>query len=247
MILVFGGTTEGKQVASFLDEACIPYYYSTKTKVSFKGKGIPINGALTKHELEQFCIANNIKCIVNASHPFAEILHDTVASIENDIPIIRFEREFTARVKHKLVTYTNSYEESLCEFNKRQYKSILALSGVQTITRLKSYWENNKSWFRILDRDVSRSIAKKANYPSSQLLFGYPQNVEEEINLYKELKPDIIFTKESGVNGKLDQKISAALKTHIPIVILKKPLVSNRYLCINSIEELNQTIIAYIE
>ena len=79
------------------------------------------------------------------------------------------------------------------------------------------------------------------------MLFGYPQNVEEEINLYKELKPDIIFTKESGVNGKLDQKISAALKAHIPIVILKKPLVSNRYLCINSIEELNQTIIAYIE
>ena len=184
---------------------------------------------------------------MNASHPFAEILHDTVASIENNIPIIRFEREFTARVEHELVTYTNSYEESLSEFNQRGYKSLLALSGVQTITKLKSYWESNKSWFRILDRDVSRSIAKNANYPSSQLLFGYPQNVEEETNLYKKLQPEAIFTKESGVNGKLDQKISAALESQIPIVILKKPLLSNRYLCMNSIGDLHQKIIEYIE
>ncbi|SNR16568.1 precorrin-6A/cobalt-precorrin-6A reductase [Tenacibaculum jejuense] len=247
MILVFGGTTEGKQVASFLDETHIPYYYSTKTEVSFQGKGIPIYGALTKHELEQFCITNKVKCIVNASHPFAEVLHQTVAAIEITIPIIRFEREFTKRINHELVTYVSSIEEAIAVFQQKKYDSLLALSGVQTIHKLTSYWKSNTTWFRILDRDSSRAIAEQANFPSEQLLYGYPQHVKEEILLYKELAPKAIFTKESGVNGKLDQKISAALETQIPIVILKKPLLSNRYLCTNSIEELHQKIIVYIE
>lgn len=247
MILVFGGTTEGKQVASFFDEVGLRYYYSTKTKVPFTGKGTPIYGALTKDVLEQFCLNNKITHIVNASHPFAEVLHTTVASIGIDIPIIRFEREFTSRVAHKLVTYVNSFEEAISYFQQKEYHLLLALSGVQTIAKLSAYWEKNETWFRILDRDSSRTVAKKANFPSSQLLYGYPQNEEEEILLLKKIRPAVIFTKESGINGKLDQKISAAIKTETPIVILKKPLLSNRYLCIHSTNELTKIFKEQIE
>ncbi|CAM1343221.1 precorrin-6A/cobalt-precorrin-6A reductase [Tenacibaculum amylolyticum] len=247
MILVFGGTTEGKQVASFLDEVGLLYYYSTKTKVPFTGKGIPIDGALTKEALEQFCSERKITHIVNASHPFAEVLHTTVASIVTNIPLIRFEREFTPRVAHELVTYVNSFEEAISYFQEKEYCSLLALSGVQTIAKLSNYWKNNKAWFRILDRDSSRAVAKKANFPSSQLLYGYPQNKAEEVLLLKNITPDVIFTKESGVNGKLDQKISAAITTQIPIVILKKPLLSNRYLCIDSTNELAKIFKEQIE
>ncbi|CAL2095460.1 Precorrin-6A reductase [Tenacibaculum sp. 190524A02b] len=247
MILVFGGTTEGKQVASFLDELLLPYYYSTKTEVSFIGKGVPIFGEMTTKKIEEFCHEKKITHIINASHPFAVELHETVASIETEISLIRFEREFTKRISHKLVTYVNSFEEAISLFKEKKYHSLLALSGVQTIKRLAPYWKSKKTWFRILDKNSSRAIASQANFPLNQLLYGYPQNVKEEVLLYKGLAPEVIFTKESGVNGKLDQKISAAMETQIPIVILKKPLLSNRYLCMNSIEELNKKITEYIE
>ena len=81
MILVFGGTTEGKLVASSLDEANISYLYSTKTKVAFNGNGLPINGPLMQSQIEQLCAQENIKCIINASHPFAEELHTTIANL----------------------------------------------------------------------------------------------------------------------------------------------------------------------
>ncbi|MEM6720891.1 MAG: precorrin-6A/cobalt-precorrin-6A reductase [Bacteroidota bacterium] len=247
MILVFGGTTEGKQVAAMLDALQTPYYYSTKTNVPFTGNGIAIHGALTKEQIETFCKEKSIQYIVNASHPFATQLHETIASIAVEIPILRFEREFTERSSHTLVTYVDSFEMALQEFEKNKYTSLLALSGVQTIKKLTSYWKKHTTWFRILDRDSSREIAKKANFPSEQLLYGYPQNKAEEIEVYNHLRPAAIFTKESGINGKLEQKIAAAIITNIPIIILTKPLVSNRYLCIHSIQELTTFFKTYSE
>ncbi|SEB85989.1 precorrin-6A/cobalt-precorrin-6A reductase [Tenacibaculum sp. MAR_2009_124] len=238
MILVFGGTTEGKNVAAVLEELNITYYYSTKTEVPFSGKGIPIYGALTKNKIEEFCQENKVKIIINASHPFAEQLHETIASIDTQIPLIRFEREFTKRKDHKLVHYVNSFNEAISFFKEHKLQSLLALSGVQTIQRLTNYWKRYTTWFRILDRDSSREIAKQVGFQLSNIIYGYPQNTEEEVALFIRLNPSVIFTKESGVNGKLEQKIQAAIRVKRPIVILKKPLLSNRYLCVNSKEEL---------
>lgn len=243
MTLVFGGTTEGKQVATLLDAYNVPYYYSTKTKVSYTGKGISISGEMTTTLLKAFCIEHKITHIINASHPFAIQLHQTIATISLEIPLIRFERKFSPRITNQLVSYIHSFEEVLDHFNKSKYQSLLALSGVQTIGKLKSYWCIHPTWFRILDRDSSRAIAAEANFPSANLLFGYPQSKTEEITLFNRLSPDVIFTKESGNNGKLEEKIQAALSLQIPIVILKKPEISNRYLCIDTIDKLIKLVL----
>ncbi|MBG6130275.1 cobalt-precorrin-5B (C1)-methyltransferase/precorrin-6A/cobalt-precorrin-6A reductase [Aquimarina sp. EL_43] len=234
MILVFGGTTEGKKVAKILDELEYPYYYSTKTKVDYEGKGIPIDGVMTTSLLENFCKKHEITHIINASHPFAVQLHQMIADISIALPLIRFQRQFSPRILDQNVSYVDSFEEAIRYFNKNKYSSLLALSGVQTIAKLRSYWKNHLTWFRILDRDSSRAIADEAGFPKTKLLFGYPQSKTAEMELFTKLSPDIIFTKESGSNGKLEEKIAAAQALHIPIVILKKPKISNRYLCIDT-------------
>ncbi|PKV53144.1 cobalt-precorrin-5B (C1)-methyltransferase/precorrin-6A/cobalt-precorrin-6A reductase [Aquimarina sp. MAR_2010_214] len=234
MILVFGGTTEGKQVARILDELEYPYYYSTKTKVDFEGKGIPIHGVMTGSLLENFCKKHEITHIVNASHPFAVQLHQMISDISIVLPLIRFQRQFSPRILNQKVSYVASFEEAIRYFNKNNYSSLLALSGVQTITKLRSYWEDHLTWFRILDRDSSRTIADEAGFPKTKLLFGYPQTKAAEMELFAKLSPDVIFTKESGSNGKLEEKIAAALAVNISIVILEKPKISNRYLCVDT-------------
>ncbi len=242
MILVFGGTTEGKQVAEILDELEVPYYYSTKANIEFTGNGTSIHGILTISGIENFCNKYGITQIINASHPFAIELHKTIADISIDVPLIKFQREFTARIEHSLVYYASSFEDALQYFEKKKYNSLVALSGVQTISKLQSFWKKNQTWFRILDRDSSRMIAAKANFPQENLLFGYPQSQNKEMELFNTLSPDVIFTKESGSNGKLNEKIAAALATNIPIVILEKPEISNRYLCVSTKEALQEKI-----
>ncbi len=242
MVLVFGGTTEGKRVAETLDALGIQYYYSTKTKVAYTGKGIPIFGAMTLEVLEIFCKTHSITHIINASHPFASQLHQTIAALPLELPLIRFQRVFAPRRGHQLVTYVESFKAAIAHFNANNYRSLLALSGVQTIVKLKPYWDTHPTWFRILDRDTSRDIAAKAGFSSSQLVFGYPQLKADEMVLFTKIAPEVVFTKESGSHGKLDEKIEAALALELPITILKRPEISNRYLCIDALEELVQII-----
>ena len=238
MILLLGGTTEAKELASWLEAAGKPYIYSTRTEVAFEGTGAYRYGALNKEGLEQFCSTHGISCIVNACHPFALELHETVAAAALAIPRIRFERAFPERVQHPLVQYIEDYAEALAWLEKRKYTSLLALTGVQSIPRLKPFWQRHQCWFRILDRQYSKDFARRHHFPANHLLFGLPQEKEEEVLLFQKLKPAMILTKESGLNGKLDAKLEAAIACQIPILIIKRPRLPPAYQLVHSRQEL---------
>ena len=75
MILVFGGTTEGRKAAEVLEEAGSPYFYSTKTGEQdlTLQHGRRIDGALDAEAMQAFCRARDIRLIVDAAHPFADL------------------------------------------------------------------------------------------------------------------------------------------------------------------------------
>jgi precorrin-6A/cobalt-precorrin-6A reductase len=238
MILLLGGTTEAKEVACCLEAAGKPYIYSTRTEVKFEGKGAYRFGALDIKGLEQFCSTHQITCIINACHPFARELHDTIAAAALHIPVIRYEREFPERVKHELVHYVKGYAEALAWIETQGYTSMLALSGVQSIPHLRSFWQKHRCRFRILDRQYSKDFASRHHFPAANLLFGLPQEKEEEISLFQKLDPDVLLTKESGLNGKLDSKIEAAIACCTPILIIAKPELPQAYELVHSQQEL---------
>ena len=228
MILVFGGTTEGKKTATLLESMGLPFVYSTKTKIAFTETEIASYryGVLDEEHLEEYLLKNKIQTIVNASHPFAEILHSTIAKVAKrlQIPVLRFGRQLLAKTKHPLVSYVNSYNEALNLFQEN--KTLLALTGVQSIKRLSSWWQNNKAYFRILNRPESLAIANESNFPKNQLILGLPSNdLAKEIDLIETHQIDIILTKETGNSGFLSTKIESALKTNTQIIIIQQPKV----------------------
>ena len=88
MILVFGGTTEGRKAINELEEAGATYYYSTKTgeqDVTLH-HGVRIDGALDRQAMLTFCREHDIQLMIDASHPFAQQLHQTVASVGRTTP-----------------------------------------------------------------------------------------------------------------------------------------------------------------
>ena len=93
MILVFGGTTEGKQVIEVLNTLQKPFVYTTKTKIEPEvgSSGAYRFGAFTVESLQQFIKEKGIFLIVHASHPFAEVLHETIAvvAVQMDVPVYR--------------------------------------------------------------------------------------------------------------------------------------------------------------
>ena len=80
MILILGGTTEGRAAVQALEEAGKPFYYSTKgdeQEVTLH-HGIRLTGGMDAEEMTSFCQTNSIRLLVDAAHPFAELLHETV-------------------------------------------------------------------------------------------------------------------------------------------------------------------------
>ena len=240
MILVFGGTTEGKQVIEVLEALQLQYIYSTKTeiKVELGICGLYRSGAFSVESLEQFISDKNITAIIHASHPFAEELHKTieVAAEKCEIPVYRLQREYPERIQSSIIYYVNDYEAALKLLNENfRGKTLLGLTGVQTIVKFENFWENNLSYFRILDRPSSKDIALKSNFPENQLILGYPNtSIEAEVALFQQKNIEVVITKESGNSGALSVKIAAAKQCDIPIVIIKKPELPRSFKLVNN-------------
>ena len=77
MILVFGGTTEGRRAVEVLEEAGALYYYSTRTdgqQIELVN-GVHLSGGMDVPQMINCCREHNIRLIIDAAHPFAEELH----------------------------------------------------------------------------------------------------------------------------------------------------------------------------
>lgn len=232
MILIFGGTTEGRKAAAVCDEAARPFYYSTKgdSQKIETANGIQITGGLDKNQMEAFCHKKNIQLIINAAHPFAEALHRNIAAAATclNIPVVRYERNYPKQ--DNTLLYFDSFHEAIDYLNKNNIDNLLALTGVNTVSKLKPYWLYHSCWFRILDRDESRSIVQKEDFPPEKIL--YYQHSGDEFSLFEKLNPQAIITKESGESGGFNEKVEAAGRLGIPLLVVKRPMLSPSFVSV---------------
>ena len=214
MILVFGGTTEGRKAVEVLEEGGSPYYYSTKTGEQdlTLHHGQRIDGALDAEAMQSFCREHDIRLMVDAAHPFAVQLHQTIAEVSDalKIPAIRYERIFPER--DASLEWLDSYEQV-----PHDIKTLLATTGVQSISKLKPLEAAGvKVYYRILNRESSIALAQKQGATMEQLCyFEDPKDVPVEA--------DAILLKESGLSGGFQEKVDAAKARGMRILVLKRP------------------------
>ena len=139
MILVFGGTTEGRCAVQVLEEAGKPFWYSTRGNGQDVElvHGMRVTGGMNTDEMDVFCKKNAISLIVDAAHPFAmELHHNIMTTAQNEhLPIIRFERQYESRTDG--VFWCKDYEDAIEQLEAQGVHRLLALTGVQTIGRLR--------------------------------------------------------------------------------------------------------------
>ena len=229
MILILGGTTEGRVAVRVADEAAATYYYSTKgTLQSIEcAHGIRLAGAMNEEEMECFCRDHAIKLLIDAAHPFAQVLHQTIEKVSKclQIPVIRYERRYPPRDEDLI--WCDSYADAINHLENKGIQRVLALSGETTLAPLRPYWRSHTTWFRILEREESLSLAEKQGFPQERLVF-YREG-EDELKLLEQLHPDAILTKESGFSGYFTDKVNAARQFGIPVFVVKRPALPETF------------------
>ena len=229
MILILGGTTEGRLAVKVADEAGSPYYYSTKgnqQEIACRN-GIHLTGGMDVEVMTDFCIHHQIRLLVDAAHPFAVGLHQTVYETATclDLPVVRVERSYPERTTD--IVWCEDYEDAVSKLEKDRIHSLLSLTGVQTIGKLHAYWEKYICWFRILNRQESLELARLQGFDEQQIVY---YNDEDEESLLKRLHPQAILTKESGETGGFQKKIDAARKFGIPVYAVKRPSLPDSFI-----------------
>ena len=214
MILVFGGTTEGRKAVEVLEEGGSPYFYSTKTGEQdiTLHHGQRIDGALDAEAMQTFCDEHDIRLIIDAAHPFASQLHQTIAQVSEslNIPTIRYERIYPEHDSE--ITWIDDYSQIPHDIH-----SLLATTGVQSISKLKPLEVAGiKVFYRILNRESSIALAQKQGARMEQLCYyENPQDIPVEA--------EAILLKESGLSGGFSEKVEAAKARGMRIIALKRP------------------------
>ena len=229
MILILGGTTEGRLAVKVADEAGSPYYYSTRgiqQEIACRN-GIHLTGGMDVEAMTSFCIHHQIRLLVDAAHPFAVGLHQTVheTAIRLNLPVVRVERSYPERATD--IVWCEDYEDAVCKLEKDRIHSLLSLTGVQTIGKLRGYWVKHPCWFRILKRDESLALARSQGFDEQRIVY---YQAEDEESLLKRLTPQAILTKESGETGGFQQKIDAARMLGIPVYVVKRPSLPDSFM-----------------
>ena len=225
MILVLGGTTEGRIAAKVLDEAGKPFFYSTcgKEQKLSTSNGVRITGGLDLDQMTEFCKANCVRLLVDAAHPFAESLHRTVTCAANElnIPVVRYERVYPERSSD--IVWCDDFADACLKMEQDDVRRLLALSGVKTISKLKPFWENHDCMFRVLNRTESVEMACRQGFPKERLL--YYQDTDDEEAVIFNSAADAILTKESGRSGGFQEKVETARRLGVKVYAVKRPVL----------------------
>ena len=233
MILVFGGTTEGRKAVEVLEEAGTTYYYSTRSdgqKIELVN-GIHLTGGMEVSEMIACCREHDIHLIVDAAHPFAEELHRNLLFLAKHLkaPIIRYDRIYPPHDKDLI--WCKDYQDALIKLESEKIDRLLALTGVNNIGTLRPYWQKHECWFRILNRSASHFIAKANCFPEERLVYYERLRVGEQSSgmtddtsdLIRGLQPQAIITKESGHSGGFTEKVEAAKQAGIKVFVVERP------------------------
>lgn len=222
MILVFGGTTEGRTAAKVLEESGSTYFYSTRsdTQDIQLVHGHHIIGAMELPEMVAFCHEHSIRLIVDAAHPFAINLHRNVIDLagQTGVPVIRYDRIYPPHDED--FVWCSDYNDAIQQLEVHDIHCLLALTGVNTITKLRDYWSSHECWFRILNRDESLAGAQKAGFPTDHLVYYEKDNTAA---LIERLHPQAIITKESGMSGGFSYKVEAARQAGVKVFVVERP------------------------
>ncbi len=197
-----------------LEEAGKTFYYSTKTgeQELTLHHGLRVDGAMDAAAIASFCREHDIRLLIDAAHPFAEVLHQNVIEVARqcNLPLIRYDRIYPPRDPN--ITWIDDYSQISNDIH-----TLLATTGVQSIGKLKPLEAKGiKVFYRILKRESSIVLAKAQGATDDQLCFYEDGNTID-------IDADAILLKESGESGGFSEKVKAAREKGMKIIALRRP------------------------
>lgn len=180
-----------------------------------------IIGRLQEQEFLE--ILTDFHCVIDASHPFAEEVTKIVKSVCEKLTILYFRLiRPELNFNYHNIQIVDSKEKA-CLLLSEMTGNILLTTGVKTLNFYETHVKNfaTRAWVRVLDTKDSRKIAENSK---AHIIYGIPPFTEQDtLGIIQKYHISVLVSKDSGIKGGLSEKINAAKKCSIPVILLKRP------------------------
>ncbi len=224
-ILIFGGTTEGRQLAEFCAANAISCAVSVTTAyaASLLPEGVRVyTGALDCEGMQALVQRGHFAAVVDATHPYAR---EATANIRQACAAsgIRYER-LVRQQEDACGEIVHSMEE-LTSLLNRCDTPVLSTLGSRALPALAGVKDHClRIWVRMLPAQAHIAEALALGFPPAHLIPEQgPFTVSQNIAHIRQSGAGILLTKESGSIGGYPEKCQAASACGIRLVTLARP------------------------
>ena len=249
MILVLGGTSDSLEICDKINKyKNLSYILSVTTSygenLATKHAKKVINGRLSETEMMDFINENNIKQIIDATHPYAiEVSKNAIkCAKQKNIDYLRYERKSLI----EQITYKNKYIVSdikeACKIARQKGKNIFIGTGSKNLPQIVECIPDRNLIARVLPTSEVILSCEKLGLNADNIIAmkgPFSQSINEEF--YKHYNIDIVITKESGIAGGFLEKVDACEALDIPVIIISREKI-NYPKVINDIDEIEKIL-----
>lgn len=234
-ILIFAGTTEGRELSETLAGAGIAHTICVATEYGETAlKPHPLakvhRGRMNREEIAGFLQRGHFAAVVDATHPFAkEVTANLKAALgEGDqtgagIPYLRLEREHDAPVEGS-ISYFTSNEACAKALEETEGNILLTTGSKELPAYCASKGLKDRLYVRVLPSVESISLCEgQGIYGKRILAMQGPFSAELNEAVLRQYGISCMVTKESGRSGGYPEKLEAAKKAGVQVFVIGCP------------------------
>ena len=235
-LLIFAGTTEGRELAEFLARRGVGCHICVATEYGAQilerellGHQVH-QGRMDAGEMEQLIREEKIRLVVDATHPYASVVTGEIqtACLAVGCRYLRLLREKEA-IKDSCV-FVDTVREA-AEYLKGTRGNILAATGSKELKAYTVIPEYEKRVYaRVLPSLEALESCRTLGFSGRNVIcmqgpFGEALNY----GMLKQIQGRYLVTKESGKTGGFQEKLQAAKRAGAKLIVVGRPVQEEKY------------------
>lgn len=228
MTIIFGGTSEGRELAMAAHARGEDILVSVTSEYarSLLPADLPCRvGVLDEPAMLTFLADLMPSQVIDATHPFAAQATRTIRACctRLNLPLTRIVRPAGTATWHDAVEWVPDTSSAVAAL-ARTCGPVLLTTGSKTLPEYAAALPPERLWARVLPTHAALDICLDAGLAQSHILaMQGPFSAELNAALYDQLNIAVMVTKDSGAAGGVDEKIIPALARGIHVIVIARP------------------------
>lgn len=227
-IVIFGGTSEGRELSNALAKAGAEVLVSVASEVGVEEQGTADGVTVEWGVKDEDGIRGMIRgadLVIDATHPFAVVVTENIrrAAEAEGIERLRLLREETPAGEEADIRYVKNAEDA-ARIAAEMGGRVLLTTGSKDLGLYAATIDPELLYPRVLPLVASIEACEEAGIPHRNII-AVQGPFSEELNraVIHEYEINVMVTKDSGAAGGYPEKISAARDCRIPVIVIVRP------------------------